>query len=84
MKFKHKMNYANKVGINNVIIIGEDEETEMPITNAFKGIFEGNNNTIYNSVFRLSVYQCRTQYGKNNSYAQGRKNIFKYNKYSNN
>ena len=26
VKFKSKMNYANKVGVNNVVIIGEDEE----------------------------------------------------------
>ena len=32
MKFKHKMNYANKVKINNVAIIGEDEEKENKVS----------------------------------------------------
>lgn len=32
MKFKNKMNYANKTGINTVIIIGDDEEKESKIS----------------------------------------------------
>lgn len=32
IKFKNKMNYANKIGINNVVIIGEDEENTKTVS----------------------------------------------------
>lgn len=32
IKFKNKMNYANKIGINNVVIIGENEENTKTVS----------------------------------------------------